>query len=529
MPSNSTVTGSMTSDQTHVSSGLPGYVLLERIGAGALTTVHRGHVAGNPDRVVAIKRLRVGNEPDAIARARREAEALGKLRHPAIARILDVVPDGEGVAIVLPYFEGGSLADRLAQPDPLPAATVAFVGATIAEALAAAHAHGIVHRDVKPANILFTADGQPVLTDFGAARIEGAQRLTAHGHNIGTAEYLDPVVAVGREPDARSDIYALGVVSFESLAGTPPYAGSTPLATLRAADRGLHVPLREAAPAAPPLLVATIERAMARDPAQRFASAEECAASFRMAARELPATAVADGGTPGEAVTSSASDRAPVGERSGGTQLFGPRPAPPQVEPPPPRRTNHPALLAGAGLLVIAGIAGAIWLGIWDREPAQQPPPVTGVGVPLPAAPVPPDEPAAIPIPNTRGRDFDRILREMIAFQDWLKSHPRPELLSSIYDPACACHAQAASELSTLRDQGLRFEGRGVAVETVEVVEASQTLARLNVSLRHLDQDLVAVDRAVTKRVEGAGLRVYQFTLGLSGDQWKTTAVARLG
>lgn len=529
MPSHSTVTGSMTSDQTHVSSGLPGYVLLERIGAGALTTVYRGYVAGHPDRVVAIKRLRAVDDPDAIARARREAEALAKLRHPAIARILDVVPDGEGVAIVLPYLEGGSLADRLAQPDPLPAATVAAVGATIAGALAAAHAHGIVHRDVKPANILFTSADQPVLTDFGAARIEGAQRLTAHGHNIGTAEYLDPVVAVGREPDARSDIYALGVVSFESLAGTPPYAGSTPLATLRAADRGLHVPLSEAAPDAPPLLVATIERAMSRDPAQRFTSAEELAASFRMAAREIPAPAVGDRGTPSAVAMSSASDPPEVGERSGGTQLFGPRPLPPQVETAPTERTVHPALLAVAGLLVIAGIAAAILLGIWDREPAPPPPPVPGVGATPPAAPVPPGEPAAIPIPNTRGRDFDRILREMIAFQDWLKSQPRPELLSSIYDQACDCYSQAVVELSTLRDQGLRFEGRGVAVETVEVVEASDTLARLKVSLRHLDQDLVAVDRGITERVRGAGLRVYQFTLGLSGDQWRITGIGRIG
>ncbi|MDP8929020.1 MAG: protein kinase [Actinomycetota bacterium] len=517
----------MTTDKTHVGSDLPGYVLLERIGAGALTTVYRGYVSGHPDQVVAIKRLRAVNDPQAVARARREAEALAKLRHPAIARILDVVPDGEGVAIVLPYLEGGSLADRLAQPEPLPAASVAAVGATVAEALAVAHAHGVVHRDVKPANILFTAGGEPVLTDFGAARIEGAQRLTAHGHNIGTAEYLDPVVAVGREPDARSDIYALGVVSYEALAGTPPYAGSTPLATLRAADRGLHVPLGEAAPDAPPRLVAAIERAMARDPAQRFAKAEELAASFRMAAREIPQPRSGDS-APSEPTTSSATEQVAVGERSGGTQLFGPRPVAPQVQSAPPQRTNRPALLAVAALLVLAGMAAAIWLGVWDRQPGQAPPPVSAADVtPLAAPPL--DEPAAVPIPNTRGRDFDRILREMIAFQDWLKSNPRPELLSAIYAPTCDCYSQAVTELSTLRDQGLRFEGRGVAVETVEVVEALDTLATLKVSLQHLDQDLVAVDGAVMKRVEGAGLRVYQFTLGLFGHQWKITAVARIG
>lgn len=519
----------MTTDRTHVGSDLPGYVLLERIGAGALTTVYRGHVAGHPEQVVAIKRLRTVNDPDAVARARREAEALAKLRHPAIARILDVVPDGDGVAIVLPYLEGGSLADRLAQPEPLHPATVAFVGATMAEALAVAHAHGILHRDVKPANILFSATDDPVLSDFGAARIEGAQRLTAHGHNIGTAEYLDPVVAVGREPDARSDVYALGVVTYEALAGTPPYAGSTPLATLRAADRGLHVPLSEAAPEAPPLLVATIERAMSRAPAQRFATADELAASFRAATKEITGHALDRNRGGDDTGRPAGSDRVAVGERSGGTQLFGPRPAPPQLEPAPTRRTSRVALLVVAALLTVVGMASAIWLGVWDRQEAQVAAPVPPVDATSVASPAPPNEPAAIPIPNTRGRDFDRITREMIAFQDWLKANPRPELLTAIYAPTCDCYPQAVAELATLREQRLHFEGSGVSVERVEVIEASDTLARVRVSLQHLDQDLVAADRAITKRIEGAGSRVYEFTLGLDPDQWRFTAVRRIG
>ncbi|MDQ4130051.1 MAG: protein kinase [Actinomycetota bacterium] len=526
----------MTTDGTHLASALPGYVLLERIGAGALTTVYRAHVAGHPEQVVAIKRLRMINDPDAIARARREAEALAKLRHPAIARILDVIPDGEGVAIVLPYLEGGSLADRLAMPDPLHPASVAFIGATMAEALGVAHAHGIVHRDVKPANILFNASDEPVLSDFGAARIEGEQRLTAHGHNIGTAEYLDPAVAAGREPDARSDIYALGVVSYEALTGTPPYAGSTPLATLRAADRGLHVPLAEAAPDAPPRLVATIERAMSRDPAERFASAYDLAASFRAARREIPAhapngdRASADASPPAASSTPSSppSGDVGVGERSGGTQLFGPRPTPPQPESVPERRSHRLALLAAVVLLMTAGLAAAIWLGLWDRPQAREASSVPASGPPV-TMPVPADEPAAIPIPNTRGRDFDRIVREMLAFQDWLKSHPRPELLSTIYDPSCPCYPQAVNELATLRDQGLRFERQGVAVEKVEVVQATDNRASVKVSLRHLDQDLVAVDRGVVRRVEGGGLRLYEFTLGLAGDQWRITAATRTG
>ncbi len=537
-------TGFMTTDRTHLASDLPGYVLLDRIGAGALTTVYRGHVAGHPDQVVAIKRLRVVNDPEAIARARLEAEALAQLRHPAIARILDVVPDGEGVAIVLPYLPGGSLADRLAQPDPLHPASVAFIGATMAEALGVAHAHGILHRDVKPANILFTASEDPVLSDFGAARIEGSQRLTAHGHNIGTAEYLDPVVASGREPDARSDIYALGVVSYEALAGTPPYAGSTPLATLRAADRGLHVPLTEASPDSPTRLVATIERAMSRDPAERFASAYDLAASFRAALREITARTRKDDRVPDNAavsaaatstssamssdVSSAVSGEVGAGERSGGTQLFGPRPTPHEPESAPDQPSRRLPLLTAAVVLMAVGLAGAIWLGLWDREQSQVGPPGPGVLDPV-AAPALPDESAAIPTPNTRGRDFDRIVREMIAFQDWLKSHPRPELLSTIYDPSCPCYEQAASELSALRDQGLRFQGQGVAVETVEVVQASDTLARLRVSLRHLDQQLVAVDRGVSQRVQGAGLRVYEFTLGLVGGQWRITAATRVG
>jgi hypothetical protein len=151
---------------------LPGYLLHQRIGVGAASEVYRAEPVGSPGRPVAVKRLRIDAPPRAVDELRREAMVLARLSHPSLMRILDIVPDGDGVALVLPLAAGGSLAARLATADGgLEPAEAADLGARLASALAAAHDAGLVHRDVKPGNILFDAEGQPLLGDFGTARL----------------------------------------------------------------------------------------------------------------------------------------------------------------------------------------------------------------------------------------------------------------------------------------------------------------------------------------------------------------------
>jgi hypothetical protein len=251
------------------------WVLGELIGTGTGTAVHRGHHRLHPDRAVAIKRL-VGDRatavgPATVAALRDEAATLADVSHPAVIPCTDVVVDGNGVALVMPLAPGGSLGTRIHTGGALPWCEVAELGARVASALAAAHGMGIVHRDVAPGNILFGHDLEPRLADFGSALLAGGD----DDRVVGTPGYLDPLVARGLPASAASDVYGLGVVLYEALAGQPPFAGVTPDAVQRAADRGVHLPLADLVPGAPLALTAAIERAMARDSADRFAGARE--------------------------------------------------------------------------------------------------------------------------------------------------------------------------------------------------------------------------------------------------------------
>ncbi len=357
---------------------VPGYVLRHVLGEGTRATVWRAEIEGHPGRIVAVKRLRGPVSSDAIADLRREAAALERLSHPSILRLLDVVEDGEGVALVVPFAPGGTLAARIAAGDPtLTPTVVADLGARLGSALAAAHNAGLVHRDVKPANILFDAEGQPLLADFGTARLLGEDRVAT----AGTAEYLDPEV-LSAPAGTSSDVYGLGATLFEALAGTPPYAGSTPEATLRAAGRGRHVPLGALSDASP-ALAAAVERAIARDPAARPATAARFAGELDDARRELEATdgvhvasgppppAVTDTGAPpgsGRDVdptggpTPRPATAPPADERSG-TRLFGP--APPraaEASPSPKRRIDRRLLLGAAVLALLVPVGVVSWL-----------------------------------------------------------------------------------------------------------------------------------------------------------------------
>jgi serine/threonine protein kinase len=226
------------------------------------------------DRAVAVKVLggAFAGDGRAAERLRREARAAGRLEHPAIARVLDLGEDGGRPYLVMELLEGESLAERVARAGPMDPAEAARVVATVADALEAAHRAGVVHRDVKPGNVFLTSDGGIKVLDFGIASAAGDAALTT-GDLIGTAAYLAPERALGHRATAASDVYALGVVLYELLAGRRPFEAGSDIELAMAHVNADPVPLALAAPSAPPSLVAACEQAMAKDPAARPPSA----------------------------------------------------------------------------------------------------------------------------------------------------------------------------------------------------------------------------------------------------------------
>ena len=258
------------------------YRLHQRIGAGGMGEVWRAtdEVLG---RTVAVKVVlpELLNEPDFVRRFLAEARAMASVNHPGVVAIHDYRSDAGGAFLVMEYIEGESLSQTLARVGRLaPAATMELV-AQAADALQAAHDRGIVHRDVKPGNLLIRADGTLVLTDFGIARARADARLTGTGAVMGTPSYLAPEQVVGQPATPRSDVYALGVVAYECLAGYRPFEGENPFAV---AMRRVREPPRTLGGDVPRPVLAVVERALATDPDQRWQTAADLATAARQAA-----------------------------------------------------------------------------------------------------------------------------------------------------------------------------------------------------------------------------------------------------
>jgi CRP-like cAMP-binding protein len=263
------------------------YRVIAQLGAGGHAAVYSA-VHTKDGTAVAIKVLPPawGNEPDEHARLAREAEALGRIGHPHVIRVLDVgrveARLGGGRYLVLEWLPNAlDRTLRARYPDPLPAAHALRLARGVAEGLDSVHAAGYVHRDVKPSNILLRADGTPVLTDFGLvtprAGMEKGSRLTASNVVPGTADYLAPEIIAGLPIDGRADLYALGVVLYEMLTGFVPFAGHDALTTLRAHVEESPPPLPQAVPQQARLVV---DRALQKRPGDRFPSAVAMASAL---------------------------------------------------------------------------------------------------------------------------------------------------------------------------------------------------------------------------------------------------------
>jgi len=316
------------------------YELGEVLGIGGMASVYRAH-----DRVlerdVALKVLdeRLGEDPEYVERFRREARAIARLTHPNIVTVIDRGDADGRQFIVFEHVRGTNLKQLLARRGRLPVAQALALAHQAARGLGFAHENGIVHRDVKPQNVLVNPDGVAKVTDFGIARSHGAvdEALTMPGTILGTGDYLSPEQAVGQPADERSDQYSLGTLLFELLNGEPPYRGNTLVAV---AARHVNDPVpsvREHRPDVSPRVEALVHRAMAKRPEDRFPSMDALGAAIEAAMAEESAVRG-------------------HGEDDGATQILAPPRRASGAERPRRRRQLPRTLLAGLGVLAAAAL-----------------------------------------------------------------------------------------------------------------------------------------------------------------------------
>jgi eukaryotic-like serine/threonine-protein kinase len=331
------------------------YRVEAKIGAGGMAEVYRGFDQVL-NRTVAIKVLNPQFAKDAafVERFRREAQAAARLNHPNIVGVYDHGADNGTQYIVMEFIEGRTLADALGagrQPTPVQAAGVAQ---HICQALGAAHAQGVIHRDIKPENVMVTRDGTVKVMDFGIARLlSGPETAPQTSAVLGTATYLSPEQAQGQPVDARSDIYSLGAVLYEMLAGRPPFTGDSPVAIAYKHVNEAPVPPSQRSPDVPPRLDAVVMRALSKNPANRYQSANEFAQDLERVRKgqEVQATPLLQG-----------SEATQVISRNHSTQVL-----PPQTEPAGSGRKVWlgvligfliVAVLLGGGYLAVKGLTG---------------------------------------------------------------------------------------------------------------------------------------------------------------------------
>ncbi|MER7585396.1 protein kinase [Kitasatospora sp. NPDC097691] len=459
------------------------YELVEMLGVGGMATVWRAvdRVLG---RQVAVKVLNGGlaDDPRFAERFGREAQHAAMLVHPRIAMVFDSGVDEGTPFIVMELVSGRSLAAVLAQQPALPVERAVGIAAAVCEALAVAHAAGLVHRDIKPGNIMITDDGGVKVVDFGIARAASSDNLTRTASVLGTAAYLSPEQATASALDGRTDLYAVGCVLTEMLTGTAPFTAETPVAIAFKHVNEQPLPPSARRPGLPPALDAVVLRLLAKAPAGRPADASAARAELLAT---VPGLVVGDPTAELLATTAAATRVLPpvvpaASPHPGGqpphpdqqhTTMLPPQPAaatsvmaPVQAGPPAPARVPAPArgsrrkpLVFGA--LGVAGLAGvtALALSAFDEpsgnaaapkpstvatsgaaKPTAAPTPAASAtsaaaatpSAPVPTQAVPRNQPAALQLQSLRqavaqaqvGKDRDRQT-ELLRILDTASAH----------------------------------------------------------------------------------------------------------
>ena len=296
------------------------YRLEARIGTGGMSSVYRA-LDETLERPVAIKLMNreIATDSDQLERFRREARAVAQLSHPHIVGVIDYGEDQGRPYIVLEYVEGETLKDRIRRCGRLPVPEAVAYAIEIARALGCAHAHHIVHRDVKPQNVLIDEEGSAKVTDFGIARSLDDDGLTADGRVLGTTDYVSPEQALGHDVTGQSDLYSLGIVLYEMLTGGVPFRGENQVAVAMKHVREELPDVQALRPEVSASLAAVIDRATAKDLHERYRSDEELIADLEDV---LALEAARSGSATGEATTvlrtlpSRARSRVPLRLRS---------------------------------------------------------------------------------------------------------------------------------------------------------------------------------------------------------------------
>ncbi len=375
------------------------YHVVEQLGEGGMAQVYKAY-DNRLERYVAVKVILPSQSQDEtfLKRFEREAKSLAQFSHPNIVRVLDYGDQNGMPYLIMEFVSGGTLKQKLGSPMPFPEA--ARILAPIARALDAAHHRGIYHRDVKPANILLNESGQPLLSDFGIAKVletgGDGSTLTGAGVGIGTPEYMSPEQGMGSAIDQRTDVYSLGVVFYELVTGRKPYRADTPMAVVY---KQITEPLprpREFMPTLPDDVERIIFKAMAKKPEDRYQDMRAFADALEaLAARQIAASSEATVvSRPSEATLLSPAPVGPtvVSQAQSGPTVVSPaqpgavHPAPAQPAPTAPKKSSM--LWVILGVVGVGGLAVLIAAGVLISRLISPPktPPAAASGQPTLAA-----------------------------------------------------------------------------------------------------------------------------------------------
>jgi serine/threonine-protein kinase len=330
------------------------YELISEIARGGMADVYLARDS-KLDRPVALKVLspELSRDPSFVERFRREAQSAAGLNQPNIVGIFDWGQEHGTSFIVMEYIDGQTLRDLIQRDGTVAPAQIADIGADIAAALSFAHQNGVVHRDVKPGNVLITTAGQVKVTDFGIARASGSNDgLTRTGAVMGTATYFSPEQAQGLAVDGRSDVYSLGVVLYEMATGQPPFTGDSPVSTAYKHVREDVVPPSRLVPQIPAELERVILTCLAKDPADRYQSADDVRADLLRFRRGQQVV-----GNPVTAMVTTVPDSTQVAAAVPPTAV---RPVTTAPTGPPEKKRRGPVIAVVILLLALVGVVG--WL-----------------------------------------------------------------------------------------------------------------------------------------------------------------------